>query len=81
MPPPFRSQSDAFGAVDEEKALEAGQSYHVDVGIDRALHGERIRVHYRGRLIDERIRHDSRLTIAVLNTMGRRTDGSDGQDH
>jgi hypothetical protein len=57
-----------------DKALGWGQNRTIDVGLERAICGERIPVLYRGRRVGERLRFDNRLTFAVLNAIDRRTE-------
>ena len=55
-----------------DKAHESGQSYQIDVAIDRGLNGVVVPVVRNGRLVRERYRHDNRLAMAALNAMDRR---------
>lgn len=55
-----------------DRAQEAGQSYQLDVGIERALNGIEVPVMRNGRLVSTRHRYDNRLTMTVLKTMDRR---------
>lgn len=62
-----------------ERALDAGRSYQIDVGLDRALNGQSFPVMRRGRCVGERVRYDNGLTIAVLNALHRGAAGSGGK--
>lgn len=63
----LRDRADAASfAAAWDAALHEGRRNAYETAIPRALHGERVRVFYRGRQIDERVRYDSRLIIAVL---------------
>jgi hypothetical protein len=55
-----------------DRALASGQSYQVDVALERCLMGERVPIVRRGVCIGERHRFDNRLTMATLNAMDRR---------
>jgi hypothetical protein len=64
-----------------DEALGAGKSHVLDVGITRAIEGERVPVYYRGRRVGERIRHDNSLLIAALKaTECREEERSRAQD-
>jgi len=52
-----------------DKAQRWGRGRAADLGIDRAFHGEKREVHYRGRKVGEYVRHDNRLLIAALNQL------------
>ena len=55
-----------------DKALEAGQSYQLDVALARAVVPDRIPVIRRGRWVGERSRYDNRLAMAALRALDRR---------
>jgi hypothetical protein len=50
-----------------DKAQGWGRGRAADIGIERAMYGEKREVHYRGRKVGEYVRHDNRLLIAALN--------------
>jgi hypothetical protein len=52
-----------------DKAQGWGRGRAVDLGLDRAILGEKRGVYYRGRKIDEYVRQDNRLIIAALNRL------------
>ena len=52
-----------------DKAQGWGRGRAADLGMDRAIHGEKRGVYYRGRKVGEYVRHDNRLIIAALNRM------------
>ena len=52
-----------------DKAQGWGRGRAADLGTDRAIHGEKRGVYYRGRKIDEYVRHDNRLIMAALNRL------------
>jgi hypothetical protein len=52
-----------------DKAQNWGRGRASDLGTDRAIHGERRGVYYRGRKVGESVRHDNRLLIAALNRL------------
>jgi hypothetical protein len=52
-----------------DKALGWGRGRATDLGTERAIHGERRGVYYRGRKVGEEVRHDNRLLIAALNRL------------
>lgn len=54
-----------------DKALASGQSYQIDVGLERSLMGERVPVMRGGVCVGERIRFDNRVVIATLNALDR----------
>lgn len=55
-----------------DRALVNGQSYQIDVAMERSLLGERIPVVRRGVCVGEVRRYDNRLTIAALRALDRR---------
>ncbi|HEX6374198.1 MAG TPA: hypothetical protein VFZ91_00595 [Allosphingosinicella sp.] len=55
-----------------ERAQGWGQDRTVDVGLERALYGERVPIVRNGRVVGEIRRHDNRLAMAVLNALDRR---------
>jgi hypothetical protein len=55
------------------KALDSGESYQIDIAMDRGLNGVVVPVVRGGRLVRERYRHDNRLAMAALNAMDRRS--------
>lgn len=55
-----------------DKALGWGRDRTLDVGLERALCGERVPIVRDGRCVGIRHRYDNRLTMAVLNAMDRR---------
>ena len=55
-----------------DHALEAGTSYQIDCGLERAIVGQSFPIMRRGQVIGERIRHDNRLAMTVLGAMDRR---------
>jgi hypothetical protein len=63
-----KSGSESFAAA-WEKALRWGRSTASDLGIERAIVGERRGVYYRGRKIDEQVRFDNRLLLSALNRL------------
>ena len=52
-----------------DKAQGWGRGRAVDLGMDRAILGEKRGVYYRGRKIGEYVRHDNRLLMAALNRL------------
>jgi hypothetical protein len=52
-----------------DKAQGWGRGRAADIGTDRAIHGEKRDVYYRGRRVGEYVRHDNRLLIAALNRL------------
>jgi hypothetical protein len=52
-----------------DKAQGWGRGRAADLGMDRAIHGEKRGVFYRGRKVGEYVRHDNRLLIAALNRL------------
>jgi hypothetical protein len=52
-----------------DKAQGWGRGRAADLGTDRAIHGEKRQVYYRGRKVGEYVRHDNRLIIAALNRL------------
>ena len=50
-----------------DKAQRWGRGRAADLGTERAIHGEKRDVYYRGRKVGEYVRHDNRLLIAALN--------------
>ncbi|HYD36819.1 MAG TPA: hypothetical protein VEA60_04350 [Allosphingosinicella sp.] len=52
-----------------DKAQGWGRGRASDIGIDRAIHGEKRIVHYRGRKVGEYVRFDNRLLIAAMNRL------------
>jgi hypothetical protein len=63
-----RPRAESFFAA-WEKALGWGRKHASDLGIERAIVGERRGVYYRGRKIDEQVRHDNRLLISALKNL------------
>jgi hypothetical protein len=57
-----------------DRALECGESYQIDVSLERGLLGERIPIVRHGRVVGERHRYDNRLAMAALKAMDRRAD-------
>ncbi len=55
-----------------DKALASGESYQIDVGLERGLLGERIPIVRNGVCVGERHRYDNRLAMATLNALDRR---------
>ena len=55
-----------------DRALASGQSYQIDLAIERSLIGERVPIVRGGVCIGEKHRFDNRLTMATLNAMDRR---------
>ncbi|HEY0013762.1 MAG TPA: hypothetical protein VGB79_13025 [Allosphingosinicella sp.] len=55
-----------------EQALANGRSFQRDVAIRRSLEGETIPIVYKGKLLGQRVRHDNRLAVAVLDATPRR---------
>ncbi|HEX8366163.1 MAG TPA: hypothetical protein VF603_12860 [Allosphingosinicella sp.] len=69
----LRERPDAASfAASWDKAVGWGQDRRLDVGLERALYGERIPIVRNGRCVGEVIRHDNRLCMAVLNALDRR---------
>lgn len=63
----LRKRPDAASfAAAWEAALAEGQSRALDTSIDRALHGERRPVFYKGKQVGERVRYNDGLLIAAL---------------
>ncbi|HET9638577.1 MAG TPA: hypothetical protein VFP12_05155 [Allosphingosinicella sp.] len=52
-----------------DKAQGWGRGRAADLGIDRAICGEKREVFYRGRKVGEYVRHDNRLLMAALNLL------------
>ncbi len=52
-----------------DKALGWGGRRAEDLGMDRAIHGERRDIYYRGRKVGEEVRHDNRLLLAALKRL------------
>jgi hypothetical protein len=63
-----------------DRALESGRSYQIDVGLERSLMGERIPIVRNGRCIGEKLRHDNRLAMSVLNALDRMAERRRRQD-
>lgn len=61
-------EAESFAAA-WDKAQGWGRGRAADLATDRAIHGEKREVHYRGRKIGEYVRHDNRLLIAALNRL------------
>ena len=55
-----------------DKALGWGQDRTLDVGLERALHGQVYPIVRGGRVVGHIHRHDNRLAMAMLNAMDRR---------
>ena len=55
-----------------DRALASGQSYQIDVALERCLMGERVPIVRGGVCVGERHRFDNRLTMATLNALDRR---------
>lgn len=55
-----------------DRALDAGQSYQIDCGLERALVGQSYPIMRGGKVVGERVRYDNRLAMTVLNAMDRR---------
>lgn len=55
-----------------DKALANGQSYQIDIGMERSLLGERVPIVRGGVCVGVRHRFDNGLTIATLSAMNRR---------
>ncbi|HYG28727.1 MAG TPA: hypothetical protein VD887_00775 [Allosphingosinicella sp.] len=69
----LRERPDAASfAASWDKAVGWGQDRRLDVGLERALYGERIPIVRNGRCVGEVIRYDNRLCMAVLNALDRR---------
>ena len=69
-----RPGAESFAAA-WDRAMGWGQDRTIDVGLERALLGERVPIVRDGRCVGERLRYDNRLTIAVLNALDRRGAG------
>jgi len=54
------------------RALDAGQSHQIDVGLDRALNGQSFPIVRAGVCVGERRRYDNRLAMTVLAALDRR---------
>jgi hypothetical protein len=52
-----------------DKAQGWGRGRAADLGTERAIHGEKRGVYYRGRKVGEYVRHDNRLLTAALNRL------------
>ena len=52
-----------------DKAQGWGRGRAADLATERAIHGEKRGVYYRGRKVGEYVRHDNRLLIAALNRL------------
>ena len=63
-----------------DEALASGQSYQIDVGMERGLLGERVPIVRNGVCVGERHRFDNRLAMAALNAMDRREARSRARD-
>lgn len=63
-----------------DRALDAGQSYQIDTGLERALVGQSYPIVRGGRVVGERVRHDNRLAMTVLGAMDRRADRRASRD-
>jgi len=68
-----RPGAESFAAI-WDKAIGWGQDRTVDVGLERALLGERVPIVRDGRCVGERHRFDNRLAFAVLRALDRRAD-------
>jgi hypothetical protein len=55
-----------------DRALASGQSYQIDVGLERSLLGERVPIVRNGVCVGEMHRFDNRLAMATLNALDRR---------
>lgn len=55
-----------------DEALASGESYQIDVAMERSLLGERVPIVRSGVCVGERLRFDDRLIMAALNAMERR---------
>jgi hypothetical protein len=66
-----RPGAESFAAA-WDRAAGWGQDRTVDVGLERALCGERVPIVRNGRVVGEIHRHDNRLAMAVLNALDRR---------
>jgi hypothetical protein len=66
-----RPGAESFAAA-WDRAQGWGQDRTVDVGLERAIHGERVPIVRNGRVVGEIHRHDNRLAMAVLNALDRR---------
>jgi hypothetical protein len=55
-----------------DRALASGQSYQIDVGLERSLLGERVPIVRGGVCVGEKLRFDNRLAMATLNALDRR---------
>ena len=66
-----RAGAESFAAA-WDRAQGWGQDRTVDVGLERALLGERVPIVRNGRVVGEVHRHDNRLAMAVLNALDRR---------
>jgi hypothetical protein len=66
-----RPGAESFAAA-WERAQSWGRDRTVDVGLERALLGERVPIVRNGRVVGEIRRHDNRLAMAVLNALDRR---------
>jgi len=55
-----------------DRALASGQSYQIDIALERSLRGEIVPIMYRGKRVGERHRFNDSLVIATLNAMERR---------
>lgn len=66
-----RPGGESFAAA-WDKALGWGEQRATDRALERALCGEMRPIFYRGRRVGERLVHDTRLTIAVLERSARR---------
>lgn len=64
-----RAGEDSSFARAWDAAVGEGRAQALDTGIERAIHGERIPVFYRGREVGHRIRYDSRLLIAAMRAV------------
>lgn len=49
-----------------DAAIDAGALRLTETALERALHGERRTVYYRGKPVGERVTHDNRLLLALL---------------
>ena len=66
-----RPGAESFAAA-WDRAQGWGQDRTVDVGLERALLGERVPIVRNGRVVGEVRRYDNRLAMAVLNALDRR---------
>lgn len=64
-------QAASFAAA-WDRALDAGRSHQIDVGLDRALNGQSFPIVRAGVCVGERRRYDNRLAMTVLAALDRR---------